>query len=225
MATVPQYGAQGGFIRSSKGIRSDQAELVSGLSTLVFVRSTRTECSASTSECAWGITPVDGVIIDTARLTIEDEPDMNFTAAQIGVPNQTDVLTKVKCCVIKRARVTIAIDGKGDPGWALGSSYIPTIVSAIGNQTMADAPADMRCVSYSVTDTDRDWQKFQAEFQGYIDGTGGGSSIAETYIGTLTPPNCDGVPPSCLTFRYEESFNGEGYAEKTVTKTINPMKA
>jgi hypothetical protein len=240
MATYPQFGAQGGFMRTTKSDRSDQAELVRGRVTEVLVRSISRECSSTLSDCTWGIEPDGDIIFDTIRLTIEDELDQNYTAAQTTSIDPTLPLVKTKCCIIRRARVTLTIDGKGDIGYHLGDTTIPTMITAIGSPVL-DMTAlvnslsvpDFRIINYTLTDTDQDWQRFTAEYLGYIEANADGDPIANVYMASagVEPPagscECSDLEPNgcCNSYRVEWTMNGEGFTEITGTVTLNPMAA
>lgn len=241
--SYPKYGAEGGFIKTTKAERAEQAELQMGAHAEVLIKSTTTECSATKSDCSWGIEPSDNVIFDSIRFSVEDELDPKFTAAQTSSIDPTKSLVKVLngCCLIKRAKGTLTISGKGDPGWTIGSTTIPTsMVPAIATGTPVDLATTitglsglvLRCQSYTVNASDTDWQNFSAEYIGYIDGDPTtGKSIAKD-LSNLTPPNCTctdtaegGTNGCCDTYKYEVTLNGTGYGETSITKTSHEYAA
>jgi hypothetical protein len=239
LAKYPQFGAQSGFTRTTYTNRSDQAELQVGRHAEVLVRSTTKECSATKSDCSWGIEPdgtgLNQLILDSVRMTVEDEPDMNYTAAQTGEVDPDLPLLEVKCCVIKRARVTLTVTGKGNPGYTLGDTTKPaTLKTAIGAlnlspiiTTLEAAGAVLRITTYTVNDTENDWQTFTTEYLGYIDADEDGNSVAHPFVtdAGVEPPSCScAVTTCCDSYRVEWALNGTGYAEITGTVTKNPMK-
>lgn len=235
----PQFGAQAGFTRTSYTNRSDQAELQVGRHTEVLVRSTTRECSATKSDCSWGVEPsvegTDTLILDSIRLTVEDEPDMNYTAAQTGTVDPDLPLVQVKCCVIKRGRITMTIGGKGNPAYTLGETTRPTTLkTAIGSLDMGPvitsleaAGAVFRIISYTINDTEADWQSWTAEYQSFVDSDEDGNSVAQPFViaAGVEPPACTCTTSDCCdSYRVEWTLNGTGYAEITGTVTKNPMK-
>jgi hypothetical protein len=244
LAKYPKFGAQGGFVRTSYTNRSDQAELQVGRHTEVLVRSTTKECSATRSDCSWGVEPdgtgVNQVILDAIRLSIEDEPDINYTAAQTGEVDPDLPLLKAKCCVIRRGRLTLTVEGKGDPGYTLGATTMVTnkkaAIGTLDLSPIVDAletgGAVFRIINYTVNDTDQDWQKFTVEYQSYVDADEDGNSVALPYVldenslgyGSVQPPACTCPDANCCdSYRVEFSLNGNGYAEITATVTKNPQ--
>lgn len=229
MGNYPTFGAQSGFVRSSVSKSADQAELQSGLQTFVFVRSTTTECSATTSDCAWGIVPPStDVIYDSVKITIEDEQDINYTAAQaVGSPDPTKDLLKAKCCVIKRAKVTVSIEGKGTAPYNVGDTIAETFKPAIGTGDLVVPPtggqpcSDVRCTRSAQNSTDQDWEKFTIEGTGYIEQAAGATgTLAEAFYSGTAPTGCG---TACVTVRFEHTLSGTGYAETTITKTSHPQ--
>jgi hypothetical protein len=230
MATYPKYGADTGFIKTTKSDRAEQAELQRGRHADVLVKSTTGECAATKSDCSWGIEPdADGTIFDSIRISVEDELDPKYTANQSGTIDPTLPLVAVLngCCLVKRAKTTLTISGKGDPGWTLGSTTTPSSMkAAIGTAEVKVPTGDtLRLQSYSITNSDTDWQTFNAEYVGYTDGNTDGKSVVQTtYTSLPTVPNCTcGDNDCCNVYKYEQTLNGTGYAELTLTKTSHPF--
>ena len=247
----PKFGAQAGFVKTTKSERADQAELQYGRHAEVLVKSTTKECSATKSDCSWGIEPssfsadpYDPYLserifpLDSVKLDITDEMDPKFTAAQEGTIDATKALIKVLngCCLVKRAKTTLSISGKGDPAIALGSTFIPSpLKSAIGTldigatiTTLIDNGAVFRVQNYSVNDSDNDWQNFSIEYQAFIDSDIEGSSIAKEYVTTaaVTPPSCacpDLINDCCDTYKIDWTLSGTGYGEISATITKHPF--
>lgn len=267
LTSYPKFGAQAGFVKTTQANRSDQAELQVGRHAEVLVKSTTKECSATKSDCSWGIEPsaisspyltVPQIILDSVRLTVEDEADPKYTAAQVDqygdavVVDPRKPLVKVLhgCCLVKRAKIGLSISGKGDPQIPLGSTDIPdplkTAIGTLNIGTIINTPvtgliamgAVFRVQSYTVNDSDGDWQNFSCDYQAFVDGDAAGASIAFPLLtaANVMPPACpcpEGNEPSpyettekcCNTYRVEWSMTGTGYAEISGTATKHPMAA
>lgn len=265
LTSYPKFGAQAGFVKTTKANRSDQAELQVGRHAEVLVKSTTKECSATKSDCSWGIEPsafdtpyltVAQLILDSVRLTVEDEADPKYTAAQVDPygdaleVNPRLPLVKVLhgCCLVKRAKISLSLSGKGDPQIPLGSTDIPdplkTAIGTLNIGTILNAAvtgliakgAVLRVQNYTVNDSDGDWQNFTCDYQAFVDGDLDGASIALPLLtaANVLPPACpcpEGNEPSpyedvekcCNTYRVEWSMTGTGYAEISGTATKHPM--
>lgn len=263
LSKYPRFGAEAGFTKTTHTARSDQAELQAGRHTEVLVRSTTKECSATKSDCSWGIEPVGSglsdpniIILDSIRLSVDDEPEMNYIARNpygdeiYGGIDPDEPLLHVKCCIIRRAKVTLAITGKGNPQATTGGEIaigkytnfaddsinnpFTKLQSAIGSQDVLPTlqalqlqGANFRITTYTLNDTENDWQTFTIEYLSYIDADIHGHSVVQPFVeeAEVTPPSCDCAETTCCnSYRIEYALSATGYTEITGTLIKNPMR-
>jgi len=186
---VPKFGASGAVETIKYEYNTEPLELQDEFHTHVFTKAytdVLTFTNPSDFSCTYGTQNWNGAILTTATVEItEEQIEPTPEAVSPGtVPNPGDKLTKVSCLIIKRAKVTLTCEGKGDLPFHRGDTLTGNWPeSAVGSVSLdpstflSAATPTMTCTSASKTDQNTDWEGYTLEFTGYIDGDPNGGHL------------------------------------------------
>ena len=186
---IPKFGASGSVETITTAKNTETLELQDEFHTYVFTNryqdvltfSNPTEFSCTYGTKNWAGSIVTSATIDIAEEQIEPTP----SAINPGtVPDTTDKLTKVDCLIIKRARVTLTVEIKGESSYSRGDTMTDAWPeAAVGNVSLdpstflSVATPELTCTRVEKTDSNTDWEASTVEFTGYIDGQPDGSRL------------------------------------------------
>ena len=186
---IPKFGASGSVETITTAKNTETLELQDEFHTYVFTnryQDVLTYSNPTEYSCTYGTMNWAGSIVTTATVEIaEEQIEPTPTAVNPGtVPTTSDKLTKVDCLIIKRARVTLTIEGKGETSYNRGDTMTDAWpVSAVGSVSLdpssflSVSTPTLTCTRVEATDSNTDWESFTVEFTGYIDGALDGSHL------------------------------------------------
>ena len=193
---IPKFGASGSVETIATAKNTETLELQDEFHTYVFTnryQDVLTYTNPTEFSCTYGAMNWAGSIVTTATVEIaEEQIEPTPSAVNPGtVPSESDKLTKVDCLIIKRARVTLTVEGKGETTYSRGDTMIDTWPEAAVGSVSLDpssflsvASPDLTCTRVEANQSNTDWESFTVEFTGYIDGEADGSHIITlpTYV-------------------------------------------
>jgi len=198
--SYPRFGCAGTVESETHAYNTDQLEYRDGFDTDIFsLKFTDSLKRSNPSFCAqtYGIGKSDdpsknslGVPLDTVTMTEEEEcttPHMIATKPDQS-PILGDKLTYTDGLIFFRKKITITINGRGDPPAGMqpadrGNTYAGnvTIKPAVGDQP-AISESDLYINRVEVSKTVTDWQKFVVELVKYV-----GNTVAQAQENMITP--------------------------------------
>lgn len=198
---IPKFGASGSVETVTTAKNTETLELQDEFHTYVFTnryQDVLTFSNPTEYSCTYGAMNWAGSIVSSATIDItEEQIEPTPSAINPGtVPTTTDKLTKVDCLIIKRARVTLTVEGKGETSYSRGDTMTDAWpVAAVGNVSLdpstflSVSTPDLTCTRVEVRDSNTDWESFTVEFTGYIDGASDGSHLITlpSYITPTSP--------------------------------------
>jgi hypothetical protein len=198
--TYPKFGCAGAVETESHGFATDQLEYRDGFETDIFsLKFTDTLRRGNPSFCAqaYGIGKSSdpsrnslGVPLETVTMTEEEEvttPHMLATQPDTS-PALGDKLTYTDGLIFHRKKITITINGRGDPPAGMqpadrGNTFAGQVLikPAVGDSPVIDESGlyiNRVELSKSVTD----WQKFVVELTKYV-----GNTVPQARENMITP--------------------------------------
>lgn len=198
--TYPKFGAAGAVETESHAYTTDQLEYRDGFDTEIFsLKFTDTLRRGNPSFCAqaYGIGKSSdptrnslGVPLDTVTMTEDEEvttPHMLATQPDTS-PALGDKLTYTDGLIFFRKKVTITINGRGEPPAGMqpedrGNTYSGQVLI---KPSVGDSPAidesDLYINRVEVSKSVTDWQKFTVELTKYI-----GNTVENARENIITP--------------------------------------
>lgn len=196
----PKFGCGGTVESESHGYLTDQLEYRDGFDTDIFsLKFTDNLRRGNPSFCAqaYGIGKSTdasrnslGVALDTVTMSEDEEvttPHMLATQPDTS-PSLGDKLTYTDGLIFFRKKITITINGKGDPPVGMevtnrGDTYVGEILikPAVGNMPIIQE-SGLYINRVEVSKTVTDWQKFTVELTKYI-----GNTVDQAQQNMITP--------------------------------------
>jgi len=198
--SYPKFGCAGAVESESHAFATDQLEFRDGFDTDIFsLKFTDTLRRGNPSFCAqtYGIGKSDdptrnslGVPLDTVTMSEEEEvttPHMLATQPDTA-PALGDKLTYTDGLIFFRKKITITINGKGDPPAGMqpadrGNTYVGEVLI---KPAVGDLPLIQQSGLYvnrvELSKTVTDWQKFTVELTKFI-----GNTVAQAQQNMISP--------------------------------------
>jgi hypothetical protein len=198
--SFPKFGAAGATESETHGFLTDQLEFRDGFETDIFsLKFTDNLRRGNPSFCAqtYGIGKSDdptrnslGVPLDTVTMAEEEQcttPHMIATQPETS-PALGDKLTYANGLIFFRKKITITINGRGDPPAGMqpadrGNTYAGEVLI---KPAVGDSPAIQESGLYvsrvEVSKSVTDWQKFTVELTKYI-----GNTVANAQQNMISP--------------------------------------
>ncbi len=196
----PRFGVAGTVESEAHSYTTDQLEFRDGFDTDIFsLKFTDTLRRGKPSSCAqtYGIGKSDdatrnslGVALDSVTMTeAEEATTPHMLATQPGVaPSLGDKLTYTDGLIFFRKKITITINGRGEPPAGLGAAdrgntYAGEILikPAVGDTPIIQE-SDLYINRVDINKTSTDWWKFTIELTKYV-----GNTVAQAQENMITP--------------------------------------
>jgi len=235
MCAYPKFGVAGTCESETYGYNTDQLEYRDGFDTDIFsLKFTDSLKRSKPSFCAqtYGIGKSDdagrnslGVPLDTVTMTEAEEattPHMIATKPDES-PVLGDKLTYTDGLIFFRKKITITINGRGDPPAGMqpedrGNTYAGTVTikPAVGDQpVISESGLYINKVEFSKTVTD--WRKFTVELVKYV-----GNTVAQAQENMITPSlfSISELDAISQWYKITRTTTLNGTAEANVEETI-----